>query len=64
MMQANAAAWAFFESQPASYKKAAIWWVISAKQEETRQKRLVKLAEFSASGQRLPQFVSPKLKPA
>lgn len=35
----NKAAWKFFESQPASYRKAANWWVTSAKKEETRLNR-------------------------
>ena len=33
-------AWAFFQSQPPSYQRTAIYWVMSAKQEATRQKRL------------------------
>lgn len=62
MLAQNAAANTFFESQAPSYKRAAIWWVISAKQEETRQNRLAKLSRMSANGERLPQFVSPKPK--
>lgn len=57
MLEKNPAARAFFESQPPSYKKAAIWWVISAKQEETRQSRIKKLIELSAKGQQIPQFI-------
>jgi uncharacterized protein YdeI (YjbR/CyaY-like superfamily) len=48
--RANEAAWSFFQSQPASYRKAAIWWVISAKQEATRHRRLATLIEDSAQG--------------
>lgn len=55
----NPDAAAFFEAQPASYKKAAIWWVVSAKKEETRTKRLGDLVAISARGERIPQFVSP-----
>jgi uncharacterized protein YdeI (YjbR/CyaY-like superfamily) len=36
----NAKAWTFFVSQVPSYRKPAINWVISAKQEQTRLKRL------------------------
>jgi uncharacterized protein YdeI (YjbR/CyaY-like superfamily) len=43
-------AWTFFEAQPASYRRAAIWWVISAKREETRQKRLATLIGDSQNG--------------
>jgi uncharacterized protein YdeI (YjbR/CyaY-like superfamily) len=39
----NRKAWTFFQAQPPSYQRAAIWWVISAKREETRQKRLTTL---------------------
>jgi uncharacterized protein YdeI (YjbR/CyaY-like superfamily) len=47
------AAWDFFQAQAASYRQTAIWWVLSAKQEETRQTRLKKLIGNSASGKRL-----------
>ncbi|MFN8496519.1 MAG: YdeI/OmpD-associated family protein [Anaerolineae bacterium] len=57
--RANATAWAFFEAQPASYRRTATWWVMSAKKEETRQKRLAALIEGSARGERLPQLISP-----
>ncbi len=46
--QDNPAAWAFFSARPPSYRKAAIWWVISAKREETRERRLRTLIEDSA----------------
>ena len=55
----NAAAWDFFQSQAPSYRRTAIWWVISAKQEATRQKRLATLIDDSANGRRLTQFVRP-----
>jgi uncharacterized protein YdeI (YjbR/CyaY-like superfamily) len=28
-------AWKFFQQQPASYRQAAIWWVVSAKRPQT-----------------------------
>jgi len=49
----NKAAWQFFQAQPPSYRKMINWWITSAKQEETRLKRLDKLIEASANGQRL-----------
>lgn len=51
--QANEAAWQFFQSQPPGYRKTAIHWVISAKREETRARRLGTLIEDSAAGQRI-----------
>jgi uncharacterized protein YdeI (YjbR/CyaY-like superfamily) len=50
--RADKAAWEFFQSQPAWYKRTAIWRVVSAKKEETRKKRLAKLIEESARGRR------------
>jgi hypothetical protein len=34
--RANRAAWKFFLSQPPWYRRAATWWVVSAKREETK----------------------------
>jgi|SRR5581483_7424887 uncharacterized protein YdeI (YjbR/CyaY-like superfamily) len=51
--RANEKAWDFFQAQPPSYRKAATWWVISAKQEATRLKRLAILIEDSENGRRL-----------
>lgn len=49
-------AWAFFQEQPPGYRKTAIHWVISAKREETRERRLGQLIEVSNEGRRLPQI--------
>ncbi len=49
----NPGAWKFFQAQPPGYRKVVTWWVVSAKQESTRQKRLAKLIEESAAGRRL-----------
>jgi uncharacterized protein YdeI (YjbR/CyaY-like superfamily) len=46
-------AWAWFEASAPSYRKQAVWYVISAKREETREKRLQTLIECSAKGERL-----------
>jgi uncharacterized protein YdeI (YjbR/CyaY-like superfamily) len=47
-LRRNAKAWEFFQSSPASYRKAAVHWVMSAKREETRQRRLATLVDESA----------------
>jgi uncharacterized protein YdeI (YjbR/CyaY-like superfamily) len=52
-LKKHKAAWEFFESQPAGYRKQMSWWVVCAKQEETRLKRLQKLIAESAAGRRL-----------
>jgi uncharacterized protein YdeI (YjbR/CyaY-like superfamily) len=54
--RANAAAWDFFCASPPSYRKMAIWWVVSAKKPETRERRLATLIEDSAAGRRLAQM--------
>jgi uncharacterized protein YdeI (YjbR/CyaY-like superfamily) len=51
-LKANASAWAYFNSQPPSYQRLATWWVISAKREDTRDRRLATLIEDSAAGRR------------
>ena len=52
--RANGKAWAFFTAQPDGYRKTAIWWVVSAKKRETRDRRLAQLIEDSARGKRVP----------
>lgn len=54
--RANESAWAFFQSQAPWYRKTATHWVVSAKREETRQKRLATLIEDSAQGRTLAQL--------
>jgi uncharacterized protein YdeI (YjbR/CyaY-like superfamily) len=57
--RSNAEAWAFFEDQPPGYRRTVSWWVMSAKREETRQKRLATLIDESRTGRRLPMLTSP-----
>lgn len=52
----NKNAWAFFSKSAPSYQRAAIWLVISAKQEATKWKRLKALVEDSAAGLRIKQL--------
>jgi len=54
LFRANAAAWEFFSAAPPGYRKTVTWWVISAKREETRRKRLARLIDDSANGLRVP----------
>jgi uncharacterized protein YdeI (YjbR/CyaY-like superfamily) len=57
--RAEPKAWEFFQAQPPSYRQAAIHWVVSAKREETRARRLAKLIEDSAADRRLAQLTPP-----
>jgi uncharacterized protein YdeI (YjbR/CyaY-like superfamily) len=54
--QAGRRAWAFFAAQPPGYRRIAAHWVMSAKREETRARRLAQLMEDSVNGRRLAQF--------
>lgn len=54
--RANAPAWERFQAMPAGYRKTAIWWVVSAKRGETRQKRLGTLIDDSEHGRRIAQL--------
>jgi uncharacterized protein YdeI (YjbR/CyaY-like superfamily) len=60
LLKKNKAAWQFFQGQPPYYRKTVCWWIVSAKKEETRLRRLEKLIACSAQGQRLPEFLSNK----
>jgi len=51
--RSNASAWTFFEAQPPGYRRTARFWVVSAKREETRQKRLGVLISASREGRRI-----------
>jgi uncharacterized protein YdeI (YjbR/CyaY-like superfamily) len=46
----HAAAWAYWQARSPSYRRQATWWVVSAKREETRARRLATLIEDSAAG--------------
>ena len=59
-LKRNRKAWEFFQAQPPSYRKAINWWIVSAKKEETRLKRLEQLIEESAQGRRIPPLLQKK----
>jgi uncharacterized protein YdeI (YjbR/CyaY-like superfamily) len=48
--RANDQAWEYFQSQAPYYQRTACAWVMTAKKEETRLRRLVTLIEDSARG--------------
>lgn len=57
--KANRAAWTFWEAQPPGYRRTVTHYVMSAKQEATRERRLANLIAHSARGQRIPPFATP-----
>lgn len=52
--RANKKAWAYWESCPPYYKRVISFYVMGAKREETRQRRLENVMRYSAQGERLP----------
>jgi uncharacterized protein YdeI (YjbR/CyaY-like superfamily) len=58
-IRANRRAWTFLSAQPPSYRKAAAWWIVSAKRPETQLKRLTTLIEDSEN----QRTVSPLTRP-
>jgi uncharacterized protein YdeI (YjbR/CyaY-like superfamily) len=61
--QENPKAWEFFQTQAPSYRKIAIYFVMSAKQEETRQRRLDKVIAYSEKGERIPEVPGSRKTP-
>ncbi|WP_079913679.1 YdeI family protein [Paenibacillus sp. 32352] len=51
LFRANKKAWDYFQAQSPSYQKTAVHWVVSAKKEETRLKRLHELINDSEQGE-------------
>lgn len=50
--RANKRAWEFFQTEPPSIRRVCIFWVMSAKKEETRLRRLEQLIDSSSKGLR------------
>ena len=53
ILRSNPGADKFFNAQPPSYRRTAIWQIVSAKQDATQRKRLEKLVAACAAGKRL-----------
>jgi len=60
--RANKTAWKFFRSQAPWYQRLTTYWVISAKREETKLKRLSVLIDCSQHQRTLPQLIPAKKK--
>lgn len=61
--RANQKAWEFFSAQAPWYRRTSIFWVMSAKKEETKGKRMGTLIGDSANGRRIG-LLAPKAKKA
>ena len=60
--KANKKAWQFFQQMPPSYRKPVINWIMTAKQEETRLRRLATLIKDSEEGRKIKGMDYPKKK--
>ena len=60
--RSNTKAWEFFQAQPPGYRTTATFWVVSAKREETRRRRLATLIDDSAHGRTVRPLTSPARK--
>jgi uncharacterized protein YdeI (YjbR/CyaY-like superfamily) len=58
-LRADPVAWAAFQAQPAWYRRAATWWVVSAKREDTRVRRFEQLLEASRAGTTVRHLTRP-----
>jgi len=61
-LRANPEAWEFFNNLAPYARKQSIHWVMSAKREETRRKRLAVLIESSADGRKIPPLIISRSK--
>jgi uncharacterized protein YdeI (YjbR/CyaY-like superfamily) len=60
--RAKKKAWSWFQHQAPSYRTTAVYWVMSAKKLETRERRLEQLIADSGRGQRVPPLRPPSGK--
>ena len=51
--RAQRKAWTYFDQQPPGYRRLMAFWVMSAKCDETRERRLAQLIASSAAGKRV-----------
>lgn len=57
--QANKAAWAWYQASAPYYRRTSAFWVMSAKKDETRERRLATLIACSAEGLKIPPLRRP-----
>jgi uncharacterized protein YdeI (YjbR/CyaY-like superfamily) len=57
--RAQEVAWKYFQAQAPWYRKTTTYWVMSAKKEATRQRRLAQLIEYCSKGRTIPQLARP-----
>jgi uncharacterized protein YdeI (YjbR/CyaY-like superfamily) len=60
--RANQPAWKFFQAQAPWYRRTSIFWVMDARREETRARRLAALIASSAKGEPVKPLSSARLR--
>jgi uncharacterized protein YdeI (YjbR/CyaY-like superfamily) len=55
-LRADKAAWAYWTAETPSYRRGVIQWLLDAKREETRERRLADLIDDSAAGRRIKPY--------
>jgi uncharacterized protein YdeI (YjbR/CyaY-like superfamily) len=61
--RAHPRAWSFFDAQAPWYRRTCSFWVMSAKQPETRERRLARLIALSERGQGVPPLRTKAARP-
>jgi len=61
--RADRRAWEFYQAQALWYRRVSCFWVMSAKREETRLRRLATLIDDSANGRRIKQLTANPKNP-
>ena len=58
--RANKRAWEYWSAQPPGYRRVVTYWVMEAKKEETRERRLAQLIDDSTHGRRIAGYTLEK----
>jgi uncharacterized protein YdeI (YjbR/CyaY-like superfamily) len=61
-LKSNEKAWEYFNGLAPSFRKISIGWIMSAKKEETRLRRLAVLIESSEKGRLVPPLIVSRKK--
>lgn len=56
-LQADEAAWSYWQAETPSYRRTATHWVLSAKRAQTRERRFSTLVADSGAGRRVKPFI-------
>src|SRR5437667_4351228 len=58
--RANKRAWEYWSVEPPGYRRVVTYWVMEAKKEETRERRLAQLIDDSTHGRRIAGYTLEK----